>query len=74
MSNKYLTSKEVAQMLRVSMPTLRRLMREYGDTEECPWLRFGSRYRWDAERLVPWFQYIDACCEFHNEATMEVDD
>lgn len=74
MTEKYLTSKEVARTLRVSMPTLRRLMREYGDTEECPWFRFGNRYRWDANRLVPWLQYIDACSEFHNEATMEVDD
>jgi len=73
MSNKYLTSKEVAQMLRVSMPTLRRLMREYGDTEECPWLRFGNRYRWDADRLVPGFQYIDACCDLNSIDAVDAD-
>jgi hypothetical protein len=73
MSNKYLTSKEVAQMLRVSMPTLRRLMREYGDIEECPWLRFGNRYRWDADRLVPWFQYIDACCDLNSVDAVDAD-
>lgn len=73
MNPRYLTSKEVATLLRVSLPTLRKLMRDYGDTEDCPWLRFGNRYRWDADRLQGWFTYIDTCSELYHGTPTEMD-
>ena len=73
MNPRYLTSKEVATLLRVSLPTLRKLMRDYGDTEHCPWLRFGNRYRWDIERLQGWFTYINTCSELNHGEAAEMD-
>ena len=57
----YITTKQMQTMLKVSYPTLRRMMETYCDSPDIPWTCIGRQYRWRKDVIPKWLEYVHAC-------------
>ena len=60
----YITTKQVQTMLKVSYPTLRRMMETYNDSPDIPWTCIGRQYRWRKDVIPKWLEYVHSCATF----------
>jgi hypothetical protein len=57
----YITTKQVQLMLKVSYPTLRRMMQTYDGSPDIPWTCIGRQYRWRKDVIPKWLDYVHSC-------------